>query len=65
MEQPSKFTFYFWNSIGFLVRNKVIIIAVSVTLLMVAVAYTIYITPKEFYEKPIELKPVKPVKKGK
>ncbi len=63
MEEPSKIGFYFWRSIGFLVKNKTIIIGVLVTFLLVLAAYTVYITPKGFYDKPIELKPAKPVKK--
>jgi hypothetical protein len=62
MEKPSKLQFYFWNSIGFIVRKKAIIIGTLVTFLIAAVLYTIYITPKGFYDKPIEVKPVKPVK---
>jgi hypothetical protein len=62
MEKPSKFEFYFWSSIGFLVRRKAIIIGVLVTLLMITCVYTFYTTPAGFYDKPIQLKLVKPVK---
>ena len=42
-----------------------ILIVAIVALLLTAVAYTIYITPKGYYDKPIEQKPAKPAKSRK
>jgi hypothetical protein len=65
MEKPGKFEFYFWSSVGFLVRKKAIIIGILIAILAVVCLFTIYITPKGFYDKPITPMPVKPTPKAK
>jgi hypothetical protein len=65
MEKPSKFEFYFWHSIAFIGRKKAIIIGVLIALLAIVCLFTVYITPKGFYDKPIMPTPVKQAPKGK